>query len=374
MLPVLFELRLTPPVATWLLFGLALAIPAFYAFRAWQDVRDGFEEDPRKPLKEGGIWLAGLLLLVGAVLRPWTWAGEVTLPLHTYGVMMAIAFVSGITVATREGRRSGLDADRLLDLAFWLLVSGLVGARLLFILVNLDQYFGENFYSADLRLGGPEGLRVPNLLIVWRGGLVFFGGLLGAFATATYYLWRNKLPYFRYIDVIVLAAPIGHFFGRLGCFAAGCCWGKACDPASPFATYFPNRSLAYLQTPIDEHVQHAGEWTTQALYPTQLFESLGVLLIFFALIWLQRRKRFNGQVLIFYFILYPLFRTLNETFRGDWERGLLFRWPAEDPVMLSTSQIISFGVAALGVGLLVFLRRRRGRAGEGQGPTGAAAT
>lgn len=367
MLPVVFELTLSPPMATAVLYALAVLIPGFYAFRAWQDVRDGYEADRRRPLIVG-LQLLVPLLAVATLLRPWNWTRDLSLPLHTYGLMMAMAFVAGITVATREARRTGLDAERILDLSFWVLVAGLVGARLLFIGVNLDQYSGEHFFSSDIRLPGLD-WRVPNLLLVWRGGLVFFGGLIGAFAAATYYLRKHKLPYFRYIDVIAISAPLGHFFGRLGCFAAGCCWGKPCDPDNPLATFFPSGSLAFSQTPLDTHLQHAGEWTTHAIYPTQLFESLGVLLIFFALLWLRKRKRFHGQVLIYYFILYPLFRIINETFRGDWERGLIFRWPAESPVMLSTSQVISFLVAACGIGLLVYLRRRRAQ----ESPTGAPA-
>lgn len=367
MFPILFTLTLTPTEATWVLFAAAVLVPAYYAYRSWQDVRAGLEDDRRRPLLifVGGAALA--LFAVGFVVRPWTWQRALSLPLHTYGLMMATAFVAGITVASREARRSGLDADRVLDLSFWVLLSGLAGARILFIIVNWEQYFGDGFYSADVTVPG-LGWRVPNILLVWRGGLVFFGGLIGAFFAITFYLRKHGLPYFRYLDAMAPSVPLGHFFGRLGCFSAGCCWGKPVDPSSPVATFFPPGSLAFMQTPIESHVQHAGQWTTSAVYPTQLFESLGTLLIFFALLWLRRRKRYHGQLVIYYFILYPIFRTINETFRGDWGRGMLFRWPAESPVMLSTSQLISALVAATGVGLLIYLKRQHATApGEGSG-------
>lgn len=366
MLPVLYEFVFSPTTATVLLFALAVLVPAFMAFRAWQDVRDGLEDDPRRPLKTFAFGLAVGLILVGFFVRPWTFTEDLRLPLHTYGLMIALGFISAIAVAASRAQREGLDKNVVLDLSFYALVAGLVGSRILFIIVNPEQYFGANFLSPV----GP--IRLPTVLIFWRGGLVFYGGLIGAFLVITWYLRKQKLPYFQYADILAASVPLGHFFGRLGCFSAGCCWGKHCDPSAFYATFFPSGSLVFGQTDASTHVEHLGRATTQALYPTQLMESLGVLLIFFALLVIARNKRFHGQVLVSYFILYPLFRTLNETFRGDFARGLLFRWPANDPVMLSTSQIISVLVAALGIGLIVW-RLRQVRTGKAPPAAGAGA-
>ena len=367
MLPVLYELVLSPKTATIVLFALAVLVPAFMAFRAWQDVRAGLVDDRARPLKVFAGGVAALVVIVAVFVRPWTFTKDMRLPLHTYGLMIAIGFLSAIAVAAARAKREGLDKNVVLDLSFWALVAGLVGSRILFIIVNPGQYFGANFLTQV----GP--IKLPTLLVFWRGGLVFYGGLLGAFFLLTWYLRRNRLPYFRYADILIASVPLGHFFGRLGCFSAGCCWGKHCNPSAFFATFFPRGSLVFSQTSAATHVEHAGRLTTQALYPTQLMESLGVLLLFAALLVIARYKRFHGQVLISYLILYPLFRTVNETFRGDWERGLLFRWPANNPVMLSTSQIISVLVAALGIGFIVWRLRRIKPAEDGESSGAAAA-
>lgn len=376
MYPVIFDIILSPRNATIVMYIAAVAFPGLFAFRAWQDHRASLAEGlgpkdrnfvPKDRVwKVFGQWCAGGVLAVTA-FQPWKWTEPLSLPLHTYGLMIAAGFVVGIVIATREATRTGLSADHIMDVSFWVLLSALAGSRILFILVNLDQYFGDNFFADDILLP-VVGFRVPTLVVVWRGGMVFYGGLIGAFIASTIYLHKYKLPYWRYVDAMVPSVAAGHFFGRIGCFSAGCCWGKAAPADSIFATYFPEGALAYSQTAIDTHITHLGELTTQAVYPTQLFESLGVLSIFLILLIIRSRKRFHGQVLISYFILYPLFRTLNETFRGDWERGLLFRYPEASPIMLSTSQVISVVVATLGI-VFLFQRLRTIRGGSGHSAT-----
>ncbi|RMG17717.1 MAG: prolipoprotein diacylglyceryl transferase [Deltaproteobacteria bacterium] len=408
MLPVLYDLVLTPKGALALSLLVALVLAGTAAWRAKKDNEalqaEGRDVDPKRPLKTFAFWA---LIVAGAaflLLPPLDSDQTVELPLHTYGLMIALGFLSAIVVTTREAVRSGRSpvyvpdaavihwwkkvnetskdpppAERkkiltpdyrahvarqhVLDLAFWVLLAGLAGARILFIIVNLDQYFGDNFMGT-LALGKFH-MPFPRILIVWQGGLVFYGGLIGAAVGVFYYLWRNKLPLWPWTDMIIPAVPLGHFFGRLGCFSAGCCWGKACPSDSLFATYFPEGSLAFAQTDPSTHIHHLGQLTTQAVYPTQLFESVATLGIFFLLVYIRRNKRFHGMVLVSYAIVYPLFRTINETVRGDWGRGMLLRWPAGDPVLLSTSQLISFLVACAGIALLVWrIKRARAEAGD----------
>ena len=363
MLPTLFEFVLSPMGATVAFYSLAVAVPGFMAWRDLLDSKKGLVPEgqwKRTLLTFGG----GALLVLTLVVKPWAASEDISLPIHTYGMMMGLGFVSGIAVTLREAKRTGLSGEHMMDMAFWVILGGLAGARVLFIMVNLDQYFGPNFLSP---IAGPGSLRIPTVLIVWRGGMVYYGGFIGAALAFVGYIRAHKLPFWRYADAAITAAPLGQFFGRLGCFAAGCCWGKVCDAAHPFATFFPEGSLAYAQTPVDTHVQHLGEWTTSPVLPTQLFESAATLGIFFILVLLRNHKRFHGMVLIGYFTLYPMFRFFNETLRGDWGRGMLWRFPEADPIMLSTSQLISLLIAAFGVTIMVYRTR------QAQGAAGASA-
>lgn len=370
MLPLLYQFSLSPHVFTVVLYVLAVIVPALFAWRAWKDHKLGLEDDPKRWLKTFGV---GLVLAVAAVTwyRPWLRTKPFDVPLHTYGLLIALGFISAIIVATRQAERTGLDKNHILDLAFWVLLTGLGGARIVFIIVNWNQYFGAAFFSSThLPL---LHWRVPTILLVWKGGLVFYGGLLGAFFATVFYMWKNKLPFFRYADAIVPSVALGHFFGRLGCFSAGCCFGKPTSIHDIFATYFPQGSLAFMQMPAATHIQHLGELTTTAILPTQLFEALAVLLIFAILITLRKYKRFHGQLLIVYLILYPIWRSFNETLRGDYLRGMLFRWPAKSPLILSTSQLISIFIVGMGIGFMVY-RLRKSRPAEGrQTASGAAA-
>lgn len=171
------------------------------------------------------------------------------LPVHTYGVLIATGFLVGIFVASREARRQGEYEQEALDFAFWALIGGMLGARTYFIAVNWRQYFITNpLVSVDLLP-----FRIPAVFAVWQGGLVFWGGALGGLVAFILYARRHQLNMGKFADLVIIALPIGHFFGRLGCFSAGCCWGEGCyhlDAGQvvaniPFAAYFPPDALAY---------------------------------------------------------------------------------------------------------------------------------
>jgi len=289
------------------------------------------------------------------------------LALHTYGVLIALGFLIGIILAAREARRIGQSQDRMLDLCFWILVSGLVGARVLYILTNLGDYVTtcrEGISSGSLR---EAAWRCSAALHVWEGGLVFYGGFLGALVIVLWYVHRHHMPFLKNADVLAPSLAIGHFFGRLGCWAAGCCFGKVCTLS--FGARFPIGSLAYDDLAVRGLIG-PGAQVTPPLHPTQLYEAGGELLIFFALLLLRRRKRYDGQVLLGYLFFYPLLRSVVELFRGDAVRKFVFAaatprlaallgLPAGQPVVLSTSQFLSLLVAAGALVLLITLRRRR---------------
>ena len=260
--------------------------------------------------------------------------------LHSYGVAIAAAFLIAIFIGTRTAARTGEDADQVRDLCFWLLVSSLVGARLVFIATNVTDY---------LRLCRDEH-DCFRALRVWEGGLVFYGGFFAALAVAVGYTHRQGLRFWRIADILAPSVALGHFFGRLGCFAAGCCWGvEARGRALAWAVRFGTQSLAFQDYAARRALPESAQ-VTPPLHPVQLYEAAGELLLFFLLSLLGRRKRWDGQVLVAYLLGYSLLRFVVELYRGDEARKFV-------AASLSTSQAIAIAAAALAVALLVWRRR-----------------
>jgi phosphatidylglycerol---prolipoprotein diacylglyceryl transferase len=322
MLPVLLRISIPSgyglPAA--LLTALLLAVGRAVAYRR----RLAHEGRPISFLAALGDDKGTLVTLAVLVIVAWRSGlldGPISLPLHTYGLMIACAFVVGIWLAQREARRQGQDPERVADLSFWILVAALVGSRIFYIFVNWSDYFGEGAWVVT-RLG-----RIPRLLAVWEGGLVFYGGFIAAALSAAWYLRRHRMPFLPYADTLIPSVAFGHFLGRIGCFAAGCCWGATCDPALPWGARFPPDSLAYQSFAAREgggRFLDQAHLTTLPLHPTQLYESLGELLLFALLVlWVRPGKRFHGQPLAVWLMAYAVLRTAVEAFRGDVERGVV---------------------------------------------------
>ncbi len=261
-------------------------------------------------------------------------------PVNTYGVLLAAAFLAGLFVAARLGARDGLRRERVFDLGLWMLMAALVGSKLLLLVVEPEYR--------------QEPLRLLSLDFLRSGG-VFYGGFLGGLAAAALLLWRYRMPFWKTTDAFAPALALGQSIGRLGCFAAGCCWGKEC--AWPWGVQFTERGHEVTGVPI---VDATGG--PLHLHPTQLYESAATLLIFAFLVWLHRRKRFDGQVLLAYAVLYGATRFTIEFFRDDPRGDIL---GLTSLTGLSTSQLISLLV---GVGGLIFLFIRWRRASDE--PTG----
>ena len=250
--------------------------------------------------------------------------------LHTYGLLLASAFLLGLWVAARQARRAGLDAERIVDLAVWVLIAGLVGAKLALLAVDW------RYFSAHPR----------ELLAILQSGGVFYGGLLAAFPVAWWYTRRHRIPGWPAADVLAPGVALGQAIGRLGCFAAGCCWGL--PTAVPWAVTFRDTySARTVGTPMDI-----------ALHPVQLYESLTAFAIFLLLLWLAPRKRFHGQIALSYVVLYSVGRFLLEFLRGDTSRGSI------GP--LSTSQFVA--VVLVAGALLLLTRVRKSRRIESRRP------
>jgi phosphatidylglycerol:prolipoprotein diacylglycerol transferase len=243
--------------------------------------------------------------------------------LHTYGLLLALAFLAGLYVAARQAKRAGLDANRVTDMAVWVLIAGLIGAKLLLLAVDW------RLYSRNPR----------ELLGMFQVGGVFYGGLMGGMLIAWWYVRRYALPGWATGDALAPGLILGQAIGRLGCFAAGCCYGK---PASvPWAVTFTDSYAARaVGTPMDT-----------PLHPSQLYESAAAFLLFLFLLWLADRKRFHGQVVLAYAAGYSVIRFALEFWRGDGDRGTVFGG------VLSTSQAIAI-VLVLGAATL-YVRLRK---------------
>jgi len=253
-------------------------------------------------------------------------------PINTYGVFLALAFLGGILVATRLAERDGLPRERIYDLCLWVLLASLLGSKIL-------MFFAEAEYREH-----PARLLSFDFL---RSGGVFYGGLIGAVVAGYVLIRRYGLPWWKTADACAPGIALGNVLGRQGCFSAGCCWGKPTD--LPWGVRFTQLGHEVTGVPIDAK-----------LHPTQLYESFAMLVVFFFLLWLHRRKKFSGQVILAYVAIYAAVRFMIEFVRDD-PRGDLFGLTTLTG--LSTSQMIGLivGVGALG---LLIIRWRRFKAGE----------
>ncbi len=344
MLPVLFRV----PKAVVLLVLVAIAVFRAIAF-VRRERKAGREMGFVRALK-ADQWTNAFLAAAGVVFWRLDVFGEGGVPLHTYGLLVAAAFLAGIWLAQREARRRGQDPERIADLSFWILVAALVGSRVYFIFVNWDDYFGPGRLLVSTPIG-----RIPRLLAFWEGGLVFYGGFIGAALTGAWYMRKHRMAFLAHADTMIPSVAFGHFLGRLGCFAAGCCWGEVAGTHLPFLARFPPASLAYQTFASREHPElflSPDRTSTLPLHPVQLYESFGELAIFLALVLLVRpRKRFHGQVMAAWLLAYAVLRTVVELFRGDVERGVWYG--------LGVGQWTSIAIFAAGV--LVWVRGRAAR-------------
>jgi phosphatidylglycerol:prolipoprotein diacylglycerol transferase len=248
-------------------------------------------------------------------------------PINTYGVFLALAFLCAILIAVKLGQRDGLPKARVYDLSLWMLLASLIGSKVL-------MFFTEPEYR-------DHPLQLLSLDFLRSGG-VFYGGLIGAVLTGYFLMRHYKLPWWKTADACAPGIAVGNFFGRLGCFSAGCCWGK--PTTLPWGVKFTELGHQITGVPIDAH-----------LHPTQLYESFSMLIVFFFLLWLHKHKRFSGQVILMYAVLYSIIRFLIEFVRDD-PRGDIFGLTTATG--LSTSQLISV-VVGLGALILLIVRWRR---------------
>jgi len=249
--------------------------------------------------------------------------------------MVALAFLIGLWTASRRALREGVSPDKILDLGPWLILGAIIGARTLYVFTFWRAEFASNPFW--------------DIFKVWQGGLVFYGGLVGASLAFIIYARVKKVPLWKGADILAPSIALGYVFGRVGCLMYGCCYGRICD--LPWALRFPGYSLSAKQ-------QHAsGLLASESsrslpVHPTQIYESLLNLLLYGGLAWLFRRKKYDGQVFAWYLIGYALCRSFVEAFRGDYPQyqRFLSGW-------LTPAHMVSILILSTGLVLILVLPR-----------------
>jgi len=213
--------------------------------------------------------------------------------IFSYGLMMAIGMMLGLWVCVYLAKKSGINSDEIFNLAFVVIIFSILGARLFYVAINLNYY-----------------LKHPiEIILLNKGGLVFYGGLIGGFLSGLYYVRKNNLPILKICDIFFTALPLGQAFGRVGCFLNGCCYGIPTN--SNWGVIFPPHSLPF---------QHYKDFVL--LHPVQLYNSSANFIIFLILFTIYDEKKFDGMIVCFYGLLYSTSRFLTEFYRGDMARHL----------------------------------------------------
>jgi phosphatidylglycerol:prolipoprotein diacylglycerol transferase len=262
-------------------------------------------------------WISAILKVVYPIVLQF---GRFTIT--SYGLMVALGFAFGLWTASRRGPRGGLPAEKVLDLGPWLIVGAIVGARLLYVITFWQEQFA--------------GKPLQEIFMVWRGGLVYYGGLVGASLACILYVRLKHLSLWKMADILAPSIALGHVFGRIGCLLNGCCYGRPCT--LPWAIRFPPGNAA--------------DAPTTPVHPTEIYESLLNLGLYAGLVWLFRRKKFDGQVFGVYLVCYALLRSFVELFRGDYPAYQKFFGGQVTP-----AQFASMFILPIGLLLLIVLRR-----------------
>jgi len=240
--------------------------------------------------------------------------GPITI--YSYGVFVALGVGAGYFVCRGEAKKEGIPEKVFSHIFFWALVFGFLGARMVYVLVEWRRFLSD-----------PLGVAFS------RGGFVFYGGVIAGILTVFALTRKYKINFLKFADIMALGIPLGHALGRMGCFFYGCCYGK--PTTSKLGILFPPESAAGL--------------LGVKVIPTQLISAVFLLLIFYILLFVKKRKKFSGQILLSYVFLYGIFRFIIEFYRGD-PRGEVFS--------LSTSGFISLLSVMLSMSFYFLLKRR----------------
>jgi phosphatidylglycerol:prolipoprotein diacylglycerol transferase len=257
-----------------------------------------------------------------------------------YGIFVAAGFLFGLWNASRRALRENLNPEAIFDCGTWLLVGTIAGARALYAV----SYWSEIVKAAREHGHSP----FLEIFMVQHGGLVYYGGLIGASAACVVFAWRRRVPLWKLADILAPGVALGSFFGRWGCLMNGCCYGR--PTRLPWGIQFPAGHETY----------------PNYVHPTEIYDSLLNLALFAGLAWFYRRRKFDGQIFALYLVCYAVLRSFVECFRGD--------YPASDLVAgwITPAQLVSVGTLLAGALLLVLLPRRKEARKENSAVAGAA--
>ena len=285
-----------------------------------------------KELRSAIPWWGGALLFVTVAPMPVD-----SLPIFGYGFMLLIGFLAALKAAQRRAARVGIDRDLVFDTGFWVLICGVIGARLFYLI----QY-GEEVFA------GKQGMEaVKAVFALSQGGIVLYGGVLGGALAYFWFCRKHQVNALNLADVATPSVFLGIGFGRIGCLLNGCCYGDRCE--LPWGIVFPGGSVPWLELVHRGFLEKTAD-ATFALHPSQIYSSVnGFLLAWVMAAYFPHRRR-QGEVFAVGCIVYPITRFIIEFLRGD-EMGQL-------GTGLTISQLVSLGVCAAGVVLLLVLSRR----------------
>ena len=202
-------------------------------------------------------------------------------PVHSWGLLLMIGFFAGTLRAAKNGMLYGFKSEDVWDVALWSLLGGIIGARLIFVLLNLHEFAANP----------------AQIAAVWTGGMTFYGGLFGGILAGGIACRYKKMNLADFGDLAALSLPIGYAFGRIGCFLNGCCYGGACE--LPWAMRF------HLHDDV----------VTPPSHPAQLYGVLAAIFTYFILLPFEKQRRFRGQILLAYIVLYSVYRFFLEFVR-----------------------------------------------------------
>ena len=252
--------------------------------------------------------------------------------IHSYGVMAMIGFLAALLVARWRARKAGLVPDEITDIAIWALLAGIAGSRIAYILLADNRSYFFDTSRADWSFW--------NFFRIWQGGLVFYGGLIGALVVTLLLLRARKLKMLPVLDVLTPSLALGQAFGRIGCYLHGCCYGVPVHAGAWYGCVFPANS-----GPYDPHALIPIPPGTP-LWPTELVSSFDLFCIFIILSLFYRHQRRSGEVIALFLILCSVERFTVEFFRGD----------TRLPGQLSEAQWISIGLFVAGAALMAYLK------------------
>ncbi|HMP82157.1 MAG TPA: prolipoprotein diacylglyceryl transferase [Verrucomicrobiota bacterium] len=259
-------------------------------------------------------------------------------PVYWYGVMLVLGILAGLWTSTRRAPLAGIQGEKIADLGPWLILGAVIGGRTLFVLTYSDAVFRDPLYP-----NAPW----TEVFMIRRGGLIFYGGLIGAALACIIYCRVRKLQLWKVADILAPGIALGYVFGRIGCFLNGCCFGSICQ--FPWAVRYPNQSSVW-----HDHFQSEKVGALERslpVHPSQIYDSLLNIGLYLTLAWMFRRRKFDGQVFAAYLVLYAITRSFVELFRGDYP-------PEHIHGGLTSAHLVSIGIFAAGAVLWFVLRRR----------------